>query len=37
MYTKTLRLPYTLWYDGHDKTIRMDMNSILPEEHYEDG
>ena len=37
MYTNTVRLPYTLWYDGKDKTIRMDMNSILPEEHYEDG
>lgn len=37
MYTKTVRLPYTLWYDGKDKTFRMDMSSILPEEHYEDG
>lgn len=37
MYTKTVRLPYTLWYDGHDKIFRMDMSTILPEEHYEDG
>lgn len=37
MYTKTVRLPYTLWWDGKDKTFRMDMSSILPEEHYEDG
>lgn len=36
MYTKTVRLPYTLWYDGHDKIFRMDMSTILPEEHYED-
>nr|DAE05285.1 MAG TPA: hypothetical protein [Siphoviridae sp. ctWKa2] len=37
MYTNTVRLPYTLWYDGKDKIFRMDMNAILPEEHYEDG
>lgn len=37
MYTNTVRLPYTLWYDGHDKIFRMDMSTILPEEHYEDG
>lgn len=37
MYTKTVRLPYTLWYDGHDKIFRMYMSTILPEEHYEDG
>ena len=37
MYTNTVRLPYTLWYDGKDKTFRMDMSAILPEEHYEDG
>lgn len=37
MFTKTVRLPYTLWYDGHDKIFRMDMSTILPEEHYEDG
>ncbi len=37
MYTNTVRLPYTLWYDGKDKTFRMDMTAILPEEHYEDG
>lgn len=37
MYTETVRLPYTLWYDGHDKIFRMDMSTILPEEHYEDG
>lgn len=37
MYTKTVRLPYTLWYDGHDKIFRMDISTILPEEHYEDG
>lgn len=36
MYTNTVRLPYTLWYDGKDKIFRMDMNAILPEEHYED-
>ncbi len=36
-YTETVRLPYTLWYDGKDKTIRMDMNSILSDEYYEDG
>lgn len=37
MYTETVRLPYTLWYDGHDKIFRMDMSTILPEEHYENG
>ena len=37
MFTKTVRLPYTLWYDGHDKIFRMDMSTIIPEEHYEDG
>lgn len=37
MYTNTVRLPYTLWYDGKDKIFRMDMNAILSEEHYEDG
>lgn len=37
MYTNTVRLPYTLWYDGKDKIFRMDMSTILPEEHYEDG
>ena len=37
MYINTVRLPYTLWYDGKDKTFRMDMTAILPEEHYEDG
>ena len=36
-YTETVRLPYTLWYDGKDKTIRMDMNSILSDEYYENG
>ena len=37
MYTNTVRLPYTLWYDGKDKIFRMDMSTIIPEEHYEDG
>lgn len=37
MYTNTVRLPYTLWYDGKDKIFRMDMSAILPEEHYKDG
>lgn len=37
MYNNIVRLPYTLWYDGKDKIFRMDMNAILPEEHYEDG
>nr|WNL48658.1 hypothetical protein [Caudovirus D_HF5_2C] len=37
MYNNIVRLPYTLWYDGKDKIFRMDMNAILPEEHYKDG
>lgn len=37
MYIENVRLPYTLWYDGKDKIFRMDMSTILPEEHYEDG
>lgn len=37
MYNNIVRLPYILWYDGKDKIFRMDMNAILPEEHYEDG
>lgn len=37
MYNNIVRLPYTLWYDEKDKIFRMDMNAILPEEHYENG
>lgn len=32
-----VRLPYTLWYNGKDKKIRMDLNSLIPDEHYENG
>lgn len=32
-----VRLPYTLWYDGKDKTFRINLKGFITDDYYKDG